>query len=158
MEGNAFFTPRSLFFYSTKELSQQPSKVQGGYHVLDYAANHIGWNRIKIMEAKIENEVGIRVHDIVTKDIPPARYELKNFTTYNFTGKVLDQLKRDLAILSPEEIVKLRYVFRGSSTGAERMLRDMQKLGDDILKQRKIDPTSFNITTSVKFLNKEVPF
>lgn len=82
------------------------------------------------------------------------RFKLKNFTTYNFTGKVLDQLKRDLAMLRREEIIKLRYVFRGCSAGADKMLKDMQRVADEIL--GKDSGQIFAVTRNVEFLNKGV--
>lgn len=138
-----------------RTLGKSEIDTQGGYHVLDYAVNNLGINKIAKFEAT--DIIYGRRYDIVTID--GFIYELKNYSHYLNSNKyaILDQFKVDMAKLSDSQREKLIYVFRGSENldGTTKLLESMQKAANEIIKDG-----TFKVQKDVNVIlqNKGVPF
>jgi hypothetical protein len=94
------------------QLSSNDNAVVGAYHALDFM-EEIGFENISDIELSLIRDVpGFgdveRVYDIV---VGTQRFELKNVKEIG--SKDIDQLIRDLRLLTDDELRELTWVFRG---------------------------------------------
>lgn len=95
------------------QLSSNDNAVVGAYHALDFM-DELGFENITDIELSLVRDVpGLgdveRVYDVV---VGTQRFELKNVAEIG--SKDIDQLLRDLRLLTDDELRELTWVFRGS--------------------------------------------